>query len=272
MTTKESSSRARRTPKKRPAQAAAVTPSPCKRPKKEDNALKRKDVAFFMCRFRHCQRARDPAIKKDFPAEQEIMLKLRQLAFKSDNNKKQEKSSCSELRDFIKAYGVERNFRGMTADNVLPLLPIVKHIQTLNSSGEKLDATVDPDSVIREVDALADLCKKEGFARNLSFASKALNMLGHVVPIYSSECKEYLDINVSSYGRYLAEWMQEYERHRDVYENVSKRMTRDHGNALETELGTIWFAVRGLDQTMCRVGAPKQVQLLCPSCETLASK
>ena len=65
--------------------------------------------------------------------------------------------------------------------------------------------------------------------------------------------------------------MQEYEGQSDVYEDAAKTMIGDHGDALETELGSVWFAMRGLDQTMCRVGAPNQVQLLCPSCEKLAS-
>lgn len=196
------------------------------------------------------------------------MLQLRNVAGTSNNNKAW---SCSALRDFIKAYGVERNFPGMTAENVMPLLPIVQHLKALKIGNQKrLDVTVDPTAVVQQVDALADLCKAEGFTRNLSFASKALNMLGHNVPIYSSECKEYLGMkSCSDYGKYLSKWLQELEANRALYEDEATQILNrsQDKSKLEAELDATWFAIRGLDQMMCRIGAPKQVQLLCPTCQ-----
>lgn len=86
--------------------------------------------------------------------------------------------ACRCLKEFISAYGVSRTFPGVTEECTWHRLePVVTHLRTADLHAG--DA----------VDALADACNAAGFCRNVSFATKCLNMLGREVPIYSSEGK-----------------------------------------------------------------------------------
>ena len=73
----------------------------------------------------------------------------------------------------------------------------------------------------------------------------------------------------SDYGKYLTKWMQELEANRALYEDEATHILNrpQDKSQLEAGLGPTWFAIRGLDQTMCRIGDPKQVQKLCPACQ-----
>ena len=281
----------------------------------------RADVRTYMCRFRHCSRDRDSAAssnhansnsawnnnnkkksnkkKKVIPPEADLVRLLHQLVTLKEGSSKDElEDDCHRLRDFIKAYGVERNFKGMTSENVVLLLPIVKHLKDgwrVNHDGggndykgyagttlRSLDVTNDNGShrVIEAVDALVDLCKESKFGRNTSFASKVLNMLGLEVPIYSSECKSFLRIpSQKSYAIFATKWMEEFEQVREIYEDEATKLLLDEDGGdsnksnklLEQELGSTWFAIRGFDQTMCReterTGALKQEDL-CSACRS----
>ena len=186
---------------------------------------------------------------------------------------------CSALRGFIKAYGVPRTFKGMREDNVAPLLPIVKHLQRSWAAAgtfsllRHCNGPAPINAAVREVEALADACKAAGFARNISFASKALNMLGLRVPLFSSECLAFLQLpRTASYHAFVAKWMDKFGQVRAAYEAASSSclvMLREGRNGfarsdsgddsiqeLGRELGPIWFAMRGFDATLLRVGGP----------------
>lgn len=158
---------------------------------------------------------------------------------------------CALLRDFIRAYGVVRCFAGMNERNVAILAPLVRHLQ---ARWPRLQQRLEPSVVVSEVEALADACKAAGFNRNVSFASKALNMLGLPVPIYSSECSAFLGLRGPSYGALHEAWTAEYAGRRRAYEAAAARLIGRGG--LESQLGAEWFAVRGFDVHLLEVGGP----------------
>lgn len=63
--------------------------------------------------------------------------------------------------------------------------------------------------------------------------------------------------------------MKEYKGNLDVYKDEATKLLAQKDEETEAQLGPDWFAIRGLDQTMCRVGAPKQTQILCLACERI---
>ena len=185
--------------------------------------------------------------------EKQVMASLRSLAA---GELETELESCERLRDFIRAYGVPRTFKGMREDNVLPLAPVVRHLQHRWAELQSLPHEDDSTTIIREVDALADVCKAAGFARNTSFASKALNMLGVPLPLFSSECLAYLRLpRTASYALFHEAWAAAYEDHRSAYEAASKRQLEE-SDGEEAQLGARWFAMRGFDVRLLLVGGP----------------
>lgn len=163
----------------------------------------------------------------------------------------------SELRQFIIAYGAVRTFAGLRADRLDGLSPITSHLRSrwaaLRSAGPALPSG---QVVVREVDDLAEACILGGFHRNLSFASKALAMLGLEVPIYSSEGKAFLGLPAAvSYGAFFDAWTAAYAPRRAAYEAAATaHLAVDAG--LEHELGVAWFAMRGFDVHLMAVGGP----------------
>jgi hypothetical protein len=188
--------------------------------------------------------------------EKQVMASLRSLAA---GELETELESCERLRDFIRAYGVPRTFKGMREDNVLPLAPVVRHLQHRWAELQSLPHGDDSTAIIREVDALADVCKAAGFARNTSFASKALNMLGVPLPLFSSECLAYLRLpRTASYALFQAlAWAAAYEDvdHRSAYEAASKRQLEE-SDGEEAPLGMGWLAMRGFGVRLLLVGGP----------------
>ncbi len=164
---------------------------------------------------------------------------------------------CMDLRDFIVAYGVHRTFKGLQKNNTAPLAPIVSHIQRRWASGELHRCQSDAAFVVQEVDALADVCKAAGYSRNLSFASKALNMLGLQVPLFSSECVAFLRLpRAASYTVFHAAWSAHYAEQREALESAAAR----HASSLSPWPGgssaSAWLSVRALDVRMLREGGP----------------
>ena len=161
----------------------------------------------------------------------------------------------SELRQFIIAYGAVRTFAGLRADRLDGLTPITSHLRARWASLRSACPALPSGQVVREVDDLAEACILGGFHRNLSFASKALAMLGLEVPIYSSEGKAFLGLPAAvSYGAFFEAWMAAYEPRRAAYEAAAAAHLADAG--LEHELGVAWFAMRGLDVHLMAVGGP----------------
>jgi hypothetical protein len=196
------------------------------------------------------------------PAEAEVLCNL--CAFGKGLEQGAGATQCAELRKFLVAYGVSRTFRGLSPTSTLCLLPIVRHIQARR--GVLLHA-----DLACEVEALADACVAAGFSRNISFASKCMCMLGHHVPIYSTEAVAYLKHQGHELRRGTAEgtfaefsraWFVEYGKERAALEAAAKRHLARGGEAvielhtLEQRLGTTWFAMRGLDVKMVEVGGP----------------
>eukprot|EP01043_Picozoa_sp_COSAG02_P047668 COSAG02_NODE_4592_length_5182_cov_4.487901_6_plen_221_part_00 len=167
---------------------------------------------------------------------------------------------CVDLRDFIVAYGVHRTFKGLHKNNTAPLAPIVSHIQRRWASGELHRCQSDAAFVVQEVDALADVCKAAGYSRNLSFASKALNMLGLQVPLFSSECVAFLRLpRAASYAVFHAAWSAQYAEQREALESAAARYASSLlpwlGGSTEQE-ATAWLRVRAFDVRMLREGGP----------------
>lgn len=190
---------------------------------------------------------------------------------------------CAQLRAFIVAYGVHRTFKGLQQNNTAPLAPIVRHIQRRWASGELHRQQRDAEFVVREVEALADACKVAGFSRNLSFASKALNMLGLQVPLFSSECLAFLRLpRAVSYAAFHAAWSAQYAVCHEALESAATRhatalspwpgadsnkiptksararVCGEAGGERRSELGdaAAWLCVRALDVRMLREGGP----------------
>ena len=218
-------------------------------------------------------------------SEAAVMANLRQVAAgqTSGSGTSETQYWCAQLRAFIVAYGVHRTFKGLQKNNTAPLAPIVRHIQRRWASGELHCRQSDPGFVVREVEALADICKAAGFARNLSFASKVLNMLGLQVPIFSSECLAFLRLpRAVSYAAFHNAWSAQYAVCREALEsaatrhasalspwpgaasnNLSKKRARAHLSREavgehNSELGAsaAWLCVRALDVRMLREGGP----------------
>lgn len=190
---------------------------------------------------------------------------------------------CVELRRFIVAYGIHRTFKGLSKSNTTPLAPIVRHIQRRWASGELQQRQGDARFIVREVEALADVCKAAGFARNLSFATKALNMLGLRVPIFSSECVAFLRLpRAVSYDAFHTAWTAQYMESCDALKSAAAKHAstllpwsgedikrpRTNGTNLrrpsatfregrsDIEAAAAWLSVRALDVRMLREGGP----------------
>ena len=186
---------------------------------------------------------------RDAVTDEKLVLLLRGVAAGQHGN-------C-ELRQFIIAYGAVRTFAGLRAEKLDSLSPITGHLQARWASIRASPASVGlPSSaVVCEVDGLAEACRLAGFHRNLSFASKALAMLGFEIPIYSSEGKAYLGLPASvGYGAFFDAWMDAYGARRAAYEVAAAAHLADAG--LERELGVAWFAMRGFDVHLMAVGGP----------------
>jgi hypothetical protein len=163
------------------------------------------------------------------------------------------RAACSCLREFLVAYGVSRTFAGLSEEKVERLAPIVAHLRT---HALALQAMQGENEIVSAVDALVDSCLGAGFSRNISFASKALNMLGQPVPIYSTEAHAYLALKGSPpYATFYNAWMETYSREGAAFEAAAERLL-DRRCPLETGLLCKWFAMRGLDEKMMDVGGP----------------
>ena len=136
---------------------------------------------------------------------------------------------CLRLRRFLVAYGVSRTFTGLSEEHALKLEPVVAAIRARRAAlteGKALE-------VVAEVDALTEACVAAGFGRNVSFASKCLNMLGLPVPIFSSEGVAYLvhrehalkssDRGPGSYAAYHRAWAAEYAAQREAFVPAAAR-------------------------------------------------
>jgi hypothetical protein len=202
-------------------------------------------------------------------AEAKVMADLRNLAAgpQPKRGSSAEMECCSQLRGFICAYGTARTFRGLRADNVAPLAPIVRHIQRRWASGELPRRQSEPAFVVGEVEALADVCKAAGFARNLSFASKTLNMLGLRVALFSSECVAFLRLpKAVGYGAFHEAWTAEYAKRHEALEAAAAKHAAalspwPAGGAQGKYKGTggtadAWLAIRALDIRMLKDGGP----------------
>ena len=109
--------------------------------------------------------------------EQALVVLLRGVASGRHGN--------GELRQFIIAYGAVRTFAGLRAERLDGLSPITGHLRARWASSLRAAAPALPSGqVLQEVEGLAHACREGGFHYNLSFASKALAMLGYEVPIY----------------------------------------------------------------------------------------
>ena len=151
--------------------------------------------------------------------------------------------ACCRMRKFLVDYGVSRTFAGLREDTANVLAPIVMHLRSTD-----LDAS-------DAVDRLADACKAAGFHRNLSFASKFVNMLGRPVPLYSSEAKAYLRVRPQqAYDEYAEAWFNSYEQHRRVYEAVAEDLFGEQER--QRGLTPSWLAMRGFDVMLMAVGGP----------------
>jgi hypothetical protein len=214
--------------------------------------------------------------------EASVMAALRQLAegkASGGSASSMLQKYCADLRGFIVAYGVHRTFKGLQQNNTAPLAPIVSHIQRRWASRELHRCQSDAAFAVQEVDALADVCKAAGFSRNLSFASKALNMLGLPVPLFSSECVAFLRLpRAASYAAFHAAWSAQYAKHREALETaatrhasslspwpggssktaMSAKMSVAVADGSSTNLGEVsaWLCVRALDVRMLREGGP----------------
>lgn len=164
-----------------------------------------------------------------------------------------DRAACSYLREFLVAYGVSRTFAGLSEEKVERLAPIVTHLQAHTSA---LQAMQHECEIVFAVEALTDSCQGAGFSKNISFASKALNMLGAPVPIYSSEAHAYLGLRgIPPYAVFYKAWMEAYAGEGAAFEAAAERLL-DRRCPIETRLRCKWFAMRGLDVKMMEVGGP----------------
>lgn len=194
--------------------------------------------------------------RSELPGEEALVVLLRGVASGLHGN--------SELRQFIIAYGAVRTFAGLRAERLDGLSPITSHLRARWASLRSAGPALPSGQVVQEVDDLAEACRLGGFHRNLSFASKALAMLGLEVPIYSSEGKAFLGLPAAvSYAAFLEAWMRAYEPRRAAYEAAAAAHLADAGlereladAGLERELGVGWFAMRGFDVHLMAVGGP----------------
>ena len=155
------------------------------------------------------------------------------------------RQQCMRLREFMVAYGVVRTFSGLSEENVLILTPLVQHLR-----GRRSGLSRDP---VQEVVALIEVCERAGFNRNMSFASKCVCMLGHAVPIYSSEAIAYLTKHKGhrfsnhenrSYTAFHNAWVAEFEQDRVSFETAATKHLAAGPEALrslERRLGAKWF-------------------------------
>ncbi|KAL3929976.1 MAG: hypothetical protein SGPRY_001729 [Prymnesium sp.] len=171
-------------------------------------------------------------------------------------------ANCAKLRAFVVAYGVSRTFAGLSK-KPLCLQPVVAHLLARKGA-------LQGGNLVHEVEELADACVQAGFHRNLSFASKCLCMLGHLVPIFSSEAVAYLRSKGAlrhckagdGYEEFYYAWWVEYEKERMLYEaSAAHHLAHGEGMAeehevLECRLGIEWFAMRGYDVKLMAQGAP----------------
>ena len=124
-----------------------------------------------------------------------------------------------------------------------------------------------------EVEALADACKAAGFGRNLSFASKAINMLGQPAPLFSSECTAFLQLKGGAsggYDQYCKKWRAAFEVRAIEYRAAATEQlagsayragaadgaAQRAASKLAVQLGHEWFAIRGFDVHLLAVGGP----------------
>jgi len=232
---------------------AGITPT-----KSEATPKVAEDLAEYINRFRE-REARNSSNARGGGAQTvtdaTIMRNLCAIASGDEPN------SCGALRMFAIAYGVSRTFPGLSEHNVAFLTPIVEHLKERWPTLQGIRRAPSEDDISREVDALADVCQRVVGRANLSFASKCLNMLGLPVPIFSSEGKAYLGFKwkksdvLSEYASFCRLWFASYAEQQPQYEaHAAKQIRRD--DELEARLGPKWFAMRGFDVTLMRVGGP----------------
>ena len=185
-------------------QAASPRTAPGRKKRRDDHtavggANTEADVLNYLGRFRATSELHgvSPA-----SGEQALVVLLRGVASGRHGN--------GELRQFIIAYGAVRTFAGLRAERLDGLSPITGHLRARWASSLRAAAPALPSGqVVQEVEGLAEACREGGFHYNLSFASKALAMLGYEVPIYSSEAKAYLGLPAAvSYGAFFEAWVR----------------------------------------------------------------
>ena len=83
-------------------------------------------------------------------------------------------------------------------------------------------------------------------------------MLGHPIPIYSSEGVAYLKnagYQVPGYAAYFDAWHAEFAKEREHYmDSAHAHLSTAH--QLEEWLGAEWFAMRGFDVKLMAEGGP----------------
>lgn len=215
-------------------------------------------VLEYFSRFRYVNEHNARGGGSQTKTDAQIMAELQAFSGDLDRSDLLEQS-CEALRRFLIAYGVSRTFSGLSARNCQCLAPIVRHLQLRQEAWRAVSF-----DAVTEVLDLAETCVKAGFNRNMSFASKCLCMLGHAVPIYSSEGVAYLNHfgtsgGVKGYAAYCEAWLAAYCHERLGYEAAAARHLANAPvitEKLEQRLGVAWFAMRGYDVKMMAEGGP----------------
>lgn len=167
------------------------------------------------------------------------------------------------LHRFLVAYGVVRTFAGLgkldAPGKYKKLAPLAAKLIEAHKR-HKIHEVL--------VAAVMAACKDAGFGTNLSFATKALCMLGNKLPIYSSESVAYLKkfhghrvdrvASLNDHYIYYLVWNHAFDEVRSEYIAAARRRLGQHSEtkALEDELGAEWFAMRGFDVHLMAVGGP----------------
>ena len=218
----------------------------------DPSALAHGCVARYLDRFRSI-----PDGKNEFGGgsqeipDAQIMRQLQRLAKNSGSAAEQ----CDDLRVFLISVGVSRCFAGLRKDNAICLQDLLEplHLSHANLASGRLGmGEADVRRIIQEIGRTTDASRAAGFNRNVSYASKVLCMLGHNVPMYSSEVRAYLSkhagtVRTPSYSVLVKAWASEFERHGKCYVAAARDLITPEE---EEWLGAQWFAMRGFDQMM----------------------
>ena len=218
----------------------------------DPSALAHGCVARYLDRFR-----RIPVGKNDVGGgsqkipDKQIMRQLQRLA----KNNGAIAIQCDYLKEFLNANGIGRNFKGVNKKKSIGLRRLLEPLRQSHAnlaSGRLGMGEADLVRITQEVNRNVDACSAAGFSRNVSYASKVLCMLGHNVPMYSSEVKAYLSTYAGTaktppYGVFVKAWASEFKRHSASYMAAARDLITPEE---EESLGAQWFAMRGFDRMM----------------------